>query len=226
MPLANASGERLVLDRVELLHVRGPVQVLGAFAIHDTHSVVYSWNAFPPFPYRRADLRRLRGAVVPPHSRDYNVLVEVRLSKRMQGSASSMRLSYHSGGRRYRDDLPGRYVLRPVTPTRACRNEACRWTRIVDDWVSDGLIERSQAPAAHDLVRYGCADCHTYRNIGATNLDAPDLTFGGPHRFPAKRIVALLRCPTCLQPDSPMPRFARLPKRELARIAAFLVASR
>lgn len=225
LDVENSSSTTLVLDRAELQHVDGPLQVLGEFAAPAVGGRSYFSPRFPSAPYTRKALRALDGFVVGPHA-DAFVLMAVRLTKGSAASAHGVRLTYHSQSRGYRDDFDATYALTPRRAPVACRTPACRWNRIVDGWVADGLISASQAPAAHGLVRYGCVTCHTYRNIGATNLHAPHLTFGGPHRLSAAKLVAQMRCPVCMHPGSPMPSFARLPARELKRLAAFLAASR
>jgi menaquinol-cytochrome c reductase cytochrome b/c subunit len=72
----------------------------------------------------------------------------------------------------------------------------------------------------------GCLNCHTYLGTGGQNLGAPDLTDEGTKGRGVKWQVDHLKCPSCVNPGSPMPSFATLGDENLTKIATFLEASK
>ena len=54
----------------------------------------------------------------------------------------------------------------------------------------------------------GCLNCHTYLSDGGHNLGAPDLTAEGAKNKGIAFQIAHLKCPSCVNPGSPMPSFA------------------
>jgi hypothetical protein len=95
---------------------------------------------------------------------------------------------------------------------------------MIESWLRIGRISQAHAVGAFYLIESGCLSCHTYRVAGAQELNAPDLTHIGRSMRQA-RLIAAIKCPTCVDPASPMPAFASLPKRTLDALTAFLVAS-
>jgi cbb3-type cytochrome oxidase cytochrome c subunit len=71
----------------------------------------------------------------------------------------------------------------------------------------------------------GCA-CHTYAGSGSTNLNAPDLSSIGSRQLGIRFQIAHLKCPSCVNPGSPMPPFKSLGPLRLRRLAVFLEASK
>jgi menaquinol-cytochrome c reductase cytochrome b/c subunit len=72
----------------------------------------------------------------------------------------------------------------------------------------------------------GCLNCHTYNGDGNTNLGAPDLTAEGAKNKGVAFQIAHLKCPSCVNKGSPMPSFAAQGQANLAKLAAFLEASK
>jgi len=72
----------------------------------------------------------------------------------------------------------------------------------------------------------GCLTCHVYLGTGSQNLGAPDLTAEGAKNRGVKWQVEHLKCPSCVNPGSPMPSFAGLGDENLTKIATFLEASK
>ena len=58
------------------------------------------------------------------------------------------------------------------------------------------------------------------------NLDAPDLTASGSRHLGIRFQIRHLRCPSCVNPGSPMPHFAALGAKRLRELAIFLEASK
>ena len=81
-------------------------------------------------------------------------------------------------------------------------------------------------PGAELFAVSGCTACHIYAGAGATNLSAPDLTAIGSRHLSMRFEVAHLKCPSCVNPGSPMPRFASLGSRRLHQLAIFLADSK
>jgi hypothetical protein len=72
----------------------------------------------------------------------------------------------------------------------------------------------------------GCTACHTYAGSGSRNLNAPPLTAIGRRHLGVRFQVAHLKCPSCVNPGSPMPPFRSLGEKRLRRLAIFLEASK
>ena len=76
------------------------------------------------------------------------------------------------------------------------------------------------------FAQVGCLNCHTYLGTGGGFKGAPDLSAEGRKHRGISWQIRHLRCPSCLVPGSPMPRFAALGAKRLQEIAAFLEASK
>jgi hypothetical protein len=108
--------------------------------------------------------------------------------------------------------------------TQGCLDGDCKMANVkIESWLREGRIDPKHADGAYDYYYVGCRNCHTYRNTGTKF--AGDLTQIGRRRT-RKEITAILRCPACVTPGSPMPSFRRLPRGSIDRISAFLAASR
>ena len=85
----------------------------------------------------------------------------------------------------------------------------------------------AQAEAGLKLfLQSGCLNCHTYQNIGSSNLGAPDLTDVGTKHLGVDFQIRHLKCPSCVTPGSPMPSFSLLGDESLKQLAIFLEASK
>src|ERR671937_1192475 len=90
-----------------------------------------------------------------------------------------------------------------------------------------GFAGNKEAVAGANLfAESGCTNCHTYLGTGSSNLGAPDLTSEGAKNKGIKFQVDHLKCPSCVNPGSPMPAFAALGDTRLRQLAAFLEASK
>jgi menaquinol-cytochrome c reductase cytochrome b/c subunit len=98
----------------------------------------------------------------------------------------------------------------------------------VPKWAaSEGFTGNQQAVAGAKLFAVsGCLNCHTYNGAGGHNLGAPELTAEGAKNKGIAFQIAHLKCPACVNSGSPMPSFAGLGDANLAKLAAFLEASK
>ncbi|MDQ2982997.1 MAG: hypothetical protein M3R70_03590 [Actinomycetota bacterium] len=98
--------------------------------------------------------------------------------------------------------------------------------RQVPTWVKREKLPKKAIPGANLFAEAGCTTCHTYLGTGSSNLGAPDLTAEGSKGKGIKFQVDHLKCPSCVNPGSPMPRFAGLGGDNLKKLAIFLEASK
>jgi ubiquinol-cytochrome c reductase cytochrome b subunit len=78
---------------------------------------------------------------------------------------------------------------------------------------------------ANLFAESGCANCHTYLGTGSSNLGAPDLSAEGAKNKGVQFQIDHLKCPSCVNPGSPMPPFP-LGDDNLHHLAVFLEASK
>jgi cbb3-type cytochrome oxidase cytochrome c subunit len=102
--------------------------------------------------------------------------------------------------------------------------ELTRGRRSVNFSVED--LPPAAVPGARLFAVSGCTTCHTYAGSGETNLGAPDLTAIGSRHLGIAVEVEHLRCPSCVAPGSPMPRYRVLGNTRLHRLAVFLEDSK
>jgi menaquinol-cytochrome c reductase cytochrome b/c subunit len=98
----------------------------------------------------------------------------------------------------------------------------------VPSWAQkQGFAGNKEALAGANLfAESGCTSCHTYLGTGSTNLGAPDLTDEGAKGKGIRFQIDHLKCPSCVNPGSPMPPFAALGEDNLHKLAVFLEASK
>jgi menaquinol-cytochrome c reductase cytochrome b/c subunit len=98
----------------------------------------------------------------------------------------------------------------------------------VPSWAKkEGFATSKEAVAGANLfATSGCTACHTYLATGSSNLGAPDLTSEGAKHKGVQFQVDHLKCPSCVNPGSPMPSFKSFPESDLRKIATFLEASK
>lgn len=96
----------------------------------------------------------------------------------------------------------------------------------VSGWIQKERLPPSAVPGARLFAVAGCTACHTYAGSGGSNLNAPDLTAVGTHHLGVAFEVAHLKCPSCVNPGSPMPPFGSLGSTRLHQLAVFLEDSR
>ena len=98
--------------------------------------------------------------------------------------------------------------------------------RDVPRWIQQEKLPPSAHEGAKLFATAGCTACHTYAGSGGSNLGAPDLTAIGSRISSKDFQVAHLKCPSCVNPGSPMPSFASLGDARLEQLATFLVNSK
>ena len=98
----------------------------------------------------------------------------------------------------------------------------------IPSWAKkQGFANNKEALAGANLfAESGCTNCHTYLGAGGSNLGAPDLSAEGAKGKGIQFQVNHLKCPSCVNPGSPMPPFAALGDDNLHKLAAFLEASK
>jgi mono/diheme cytochrome c family protein len=98
----------------------------------------------------------------------------------------------------------------------------------IPSWAKkQGFSNNQQAlDGANLFAESGCTNCHTYLGTGSSNLGAPDLSAEGSKNKGVDFQINHLKCPSCVNPGSPMPPFAALGEENLRKLAAFLEASK
>jgi mono/diheme cytochrome c family protein len=98
----------------------------------------------------------------------------------------------------------------------------------IPSWAKkQGFAGNKEALAGANLfAESGCTNCHTYLGTGSSNLGAPDLTAEGSKNKGIQFQINHLKCPSCVNPGSPMPVFASLGEERLHALATFLEASK
>jgi len=98
----------------------------------------------------------------------------------------------------------------------------------VPSWAAkQGFADNQEAVAGANLfAESGCTNCHTYLGTGGSNLGAPDLSDEGAKGKGIQFQIDHLKCPSCVNPGSPMPSFQALGEDNLRKLATFLEASK
>jgi menaquinol-cytochrome c reductase cytochrome b/c subunit len=96
----------------------------------------------------------------------------------------------------------------------------------VPGWVKSENLPPAAVPGAKLFAVSGCTACHTYAGSGSSNLGAPDLTNIGQQKLGIQFQIDHLKCPSCVNPGSPMPKFESLGEKRLRQLAVFLEASK
>jgi menaquinol-cytochrome c reductase cytochrome b/c subunit len=96
----------------------------------------------------------------------------------------------------------------------------------VPTWVKQEALPAAAIPGAKLFASAGCTACHTYDGDGGQNLGAPNLTDIGTRNLGIAFQIRHLQCPSCVNPGSPMPKFASLGTTRLHELAVFLEASK
>ncbi len=96
----------------------------------------------------------------------------------------------------------------------------------VPTWVKENKLPAAAVPGAKLFAQSGCLTCHTYLGTGSSNLGAPNLSEEGKKGRGIQFQINHLKCPSCVNPGSPMPPFASLGDENIRKIAIFLEASK
>jgi mono/diheme cytochrome c family protein len=96
----------------------------------------------------------------------------------------------------------------------------------VPTWIKAEKLPPKAEPGAKLFAVAGCTACHTYLGSGGAQLGAPDLTAIGTRNLGITFQINHLKCPSCVNPGSPMPKFESLGEQRLRQLAIFLEASK
>jgi menaquinol-cytochrome c reductase cytochrome b/c subunit len=98
----------------------------------------------------------------------------------------------------------------------------------VPTWAQkQGFADNPTAVAGANLfAQSGCLNCHTYLGSGGSNLGAPDLSDEGSKNKGIDFQIRHLKCPSCVNAGSPMPKFDAFSEPNLRALATFLEASK
>jgi mono/diheme cytochrome c family protein len=96
----------------------------------------------------------------------------------------------------------------------------------VPSWIKAEKLPPAAQPGAKLFAVAGCTACHTYLGAGGSQLGAPDLTAIGSRHLGIDFQIRHLKCPSCVNAGSPMPKFASLGDKTLRQLAVFLEASK
>jgi hypothetical protein len=96
----------------------------------------------------------------------------------------------------------------------------------VPNWIKREQLPAAARPGAMLFAESGCLNCHTYLGAGSSNLGAPELTSEGKKNKGITFQIQHLKCPSCVNPGSPMPSFAAFKQSQLHDLAVFLEASK
>jgi len=96
----------------------------------------------------------------------------------------------------------------------------------VPHWIKAERLPQKAVAGATLFADSGCTACHTYLGTGSSNLGAPDLTEIGTRNLGIQFQINHLKCPSCVNPGSPMPKFESLGDARLRQLAIFLESSK
>lgn len=96
----------------------------------------------------------------------------------------------------------------------------------VPHWIAREQLPANARAGALLFAESGCLNCHIYLGSGSGNLGAPDLTEEGKKAKGVDFQIRHLKCPSCVNPGSPMPSFADFSDKQLKDLAVFLEASK
>jgi menaquinol-cytochrome c reductase cytochrome b/c subunit len=96
----------------------------------------------------------------------------------------------------------------------------------VPSWVKAEKLPPAAVPGAKLFAESGCTACHTYLGSGGAQLGAPDLSAIGAAKLGIDFQIRHLKCPSCVNAGSPMPKFESLGDKRLRQLAIFLEASK
>src|SRR6266849_8996736 len=96
----------------------------------------------------------------------------------------------------------------------------------VPSWIKAEKLPPAAVPGAKLFAVSGCTACHTYLGTGGQQLGAPDLTTIGTRNLGITFQINHLKCPSCVNPGSPMPKFASLGDARRKQLAIFLEDSK
>ena len=96
----------------------------------------------------------------------------------------------------------------------------------VPTWQKQQNLPQDALPGARIFASLTCLNCHSYLGTGGGFAGAPDLSAEGSKGRGIQFQIDHLKCPSCVNPGSPMPSFAALTDQQLRQLAVFLEASK
>jgi menaquinol-cytochrome c reductase cytochrome b/c subunit len=97
---------------------------------------------------------------------------------------------------------------------------------LVPQWVQQQQLSEDGQKGAEIFALAGCMGCHTYLGAGTPNLGAPDLSEEGAKGRGEEFQINHLKCPSCVNPGSPMPPFTSFTDEQFHQLATFLEESK
>ena len=97
---------------------------------------------------------------------------------------------------------------------------------LVPEWVQQQNLSADGEEGAKIFAQAGCMGCHTYLGAGSPNLGAPDLSAEGTKGRGEDFQINHLKCPSCVNPGSPMPPFTSFTDEQFHQLATFLEESK
>jgi len=97
---------------------------------------------------------------------------------------------------------------------------------LVPQWVEQQNLSADGEKGAEIFALVGCMGCHTYLGAGTPNLGAPDLSEEGAKGRGEEFQIEHLKCPSCVNPGSPMPPFPNFSNEQYQQLATFLEESK
>jgi quinol---cytochrome c reductase cytochrome c subunit, bacillus type len=97
---------------------------------------------------------------------------------------------------------------------------------LVPEWVAQQQLSADGEKGAEIFALAGCMGCHTYLGAGSPNLGAPDLSAEGAKGRGEEFQISHLKCPSCVNPGSPMPPFTSFTDEQFHQLATFLEESK
>jgi len=97
---------------------------------------------------------------------------------------------------------------------------------LVPQWVQQQNLSADGEKGATIFALAGCMGCHTYLGAGTPNLGAPDLSAEGAKGRGEEFQISHLKCPSCVNPGSPMPPFTNFTDEQYHQLATFLEESK
>ena len=100
------------------------------------------------------------------------------------------------------------------------------YVQSLSDPVASKQIPPARLAAGKATFASMCASCHGDDGKGKLEVGAPDLTDEGAKGRGIQFQIDHLKCPSCVNPGSPMPSFAGLTDAQLKSLAVFLESSK
>jgi menaquinol-cytochrome c reductase cytochrome b/c subunit len=98
--------------------------------------------------------------------------------------------------------------------------------QLVPDWQKRQDLSQKGVQGARIFALVGCTSCHSYLGAGGGFPGAPDLSAEGAKGRGIQFQIDHLKCPSCVNPGSPMPNFDKFTNEQYQQLATFLEESK